>query len=123
MASPRALPIRPQILKADLNGFLGLGTLSNFQPFDPALRYEAVAAAVDRLRLAEERDIHTRNAQAVARSELIAAQWAVHDLMGRVKDHVKAQFGSDSDEIATLGLKRKSHYKPKTRRTRKNDEA
>ena len=45
----------------------------------------------------------------------VAAQWAFHDIILDVKNQAKAQFGADSDEVAALGLKKKSERKSPSR--------
>ena len=46
-----------------------------------------------------------------ARDDAAAAEWAFHNAMLGGKDQVKAQFGDDSNELQSLGLKKKSEYK------------
>jgi hypothetical protein len=45
-------------------------------------------------------------------------QWEFHDAILGVKNQVKAQYGADSDEVAALGLKKKSERRPPTRATK-----
>jgi hypothetical protein len=45
-----------------------------------------------------------------------AAEWEFHNAILGAKTQVTAQFGDDSDELAALGLKKKSEYKSPTRR-------
>ncbi len=46
-----------------------------------------------------------------ARDNEVAAQWAFHDRIIGAKTAVKAQFGDSSNEIQSMGLKKKSEYK------------
>ena len=46
-----------------------------------------------------------------ARDDEVAAQWEFHNYMLGAKNQVKAQFGDSSNEIQSLGLKKKSEYK------------
>jgi hypothetical protein len=52
----------------------------------------------------------TRPAEEAARARQAAinAEWAFHELVLGTKRQVIAQYGDDSQEITTLGLKRKS---------------
>jgi hypothetical protein len=51
-----------------------------------------------------------------ARDDSTAAEWAFHNAILGAKDQVIAQFGDDSNEVQSLGLKKKSEYKsPKTK--------
>ena len=74
--------------------------------FNPAYRLEAVAA---------HNELRAQNAPAAARDAAIAAQWEFHNLMLGVKDQVIAQYGADSDQVASLGLKKKSERKARVR--------
>jgi hypothetical protein len=71
-----------------------------------------------RLRVAQEAEIHAQNVAAAARDALVALQWNFHDLILGVKSQVKALYGPDSDEVAALGLKKKSERKARPRANR-----
>jgi hypothetical protein len=65
------------------------------------------------------RDARVAEAQAeaafkAARDATVAAEWAAHNVMIGVKEQVKAQYGSASDEVQALGLKKKTEYKRRT---------
>ena len=45
---------------------------------------------------------------------MVAAEWARHNLVLGMRTQVKAQFGDDSNELQSVGLKKKSEYKKKT---------
>ncbi|HLL77504.1 MAG TPA: hypothetical protein VK421_19770 [Pyrinomonadaceae bacterium] len=49
-------------------------------------------------------------ALAAARDDAVAAEWEFHNAMLGAKEQVVAQFGKDSNEIQSLGLKKKSEY-------------
>ncbi len=46
-----------------------------------------------------------------ARDTANAAEWAFHNAMLGAKDQIIAQYGDDSNEVQSLGLKKKSEYK------------
>lgn len=46
---------------------------------------------------------------------LVALQWNFHDLILGVKSQVKTLYGPDSDEVASLGLKKKFERKTRPR--------
>ena len=52
----------------------------------------------------------------VARQAALRAEWFFHNLVLGAKGQVKAQYGEDSDEMKTIGLKKKSEYKRPVRR-------
>ncbi len=71
------------------------------------------------LRAAAEVEPRAQNAPDAARDSAIAAQWEHHNLILGVKDQVIAQFGANSDEVASLGLKKKSERKAPARSSSK----
>ena len=59
-----------------------------------------------------------RRAVTVPRDALVATQWDFHNLILSVKDQAKALFGPDSDEVAALGLKKKSERRSRAKTTK-----
>ena len=58
-------------------------------------------------------------AQATADSErdnAVAAEWDFHNFVLGAKEQVIAQFGKDSNEVQSIGLKKKSEYKSRKRK-------
>lgn len=67
-----------------------------------------------------QRELIQAEAEAAAkRDALVAARSDFHDAMLGAKVQVEAQFGSNSDEFASLGMKKKSAYKTPSRRSQK----
>ena len=71
------------------------------------------------LRAAAEVEPRAQNAPDAARDAAIASQWEHHNLILGVKAQANAQFGADSDEVASLGLKKKSERKAPARSSSK----
>jgi hypothetical protein len=93
--------------------------MTAYAPANPAFSKCAVMEArcdVTRLRKVEADAIA---ALAIARLEAIAKEWEFHNFMLGVKEQVIAQFGIDSDELASLGRKKKSEYKLPGRKSTK----
>lgn len=60
--------------------------------------------------------IQAEAAAEAKRAAANAGEWEFHNAILGAKVQVEAQFGSDSDELASLGLKKKSEYKTPSRR-------
>ena len=60
---------------------------------------------------------------AAARDKLAATEQRFHKQILDVKTQVRAQYGEDSNELAALGLKKKSEKKSPTRRPRSSGPA
>ena len=110
--------IPAQNLQADIDTYLALKAIDGYKPYDNAYALETVGALHDKLRVAQEAEIHAQNVAAAARDALVALQWNFHDLILGVKSQVKALYGPDSDEVAALGLKKKSERKSRPRANR-----
>ncbi len=107
-----------QNLQADIDTYLALKAINGYKPYDNAYALEAVGALHEQLRIAQEAELHAQNAAAAARDALVAIQWNFHDLILGVKSQVKALYGADSDQVAALGLKKKSERKSRPRAAR-----
>jgi len=67
------------------------------------------------IRAVAEVEPRAQNALGAAHDAAITTQWEHHNLILGVKDQVIAQYGADSDEVASLGLKKKSERKAPAR--------
>ncbi len=74
---------------------------------------QALAAEVDAKRA---RETQAQNALDAARDDAAATEQELYNRSLRVKELVIGQFGSDSDEAAAVGLKKKSERKAPTRK-------
>ena len=116
MAKNQTRRITSPVLGADREAFDALQGITSYAPANQAYKTEAVKAARDRMD-GLLRDATQAEATAAAkRDAATAAEWDFHNAMLGAKVQVEAQFGSDSDEFASLGMKKKSDYKSPTRR-------
>ncbi len=117
MARNQGKRLPPVKLEADENGFAALQAISNYTPINLAYSLEAVRAAHVELANLRRAEVQAAATMAAARDGAVAKEWEFHNLMLGVKEQIIAQFGKDSNEVQALGLKRKSEYKPPTRRS------
>lgn len=116
MAKNQTRRMTSAVLGADREAFDALQGIAGYAPANQAYKTEAVKAARDRM---DDllRDATQAEAAAVAkRDAATAAEWEFHNAMLGAKVQVEAQFGPNSDEFASLGLKKKSDYKSPARR-------
>lgn len=117
MAKDQTRRVPPSALGDDREAFDALQGMTNYAPANAAYKTETIKAARDRM---DEAQRELTQAEAVVdakRSALAAAQWEFHNGILGAKVQVEAQFGPDSDEYASLKLKKKSEYKSPTRRS------
>jgi hypothetical protein len=116
MANNPTRRIAPAILQADLEGFAGLQTITNYAPANAAYSLAAITAAKQNMEAKQTAETQAAAALAAARDAANASEWDFHNAILGAKTQVTAQFGENSDEVQSLKLKKKSEYKRPTRR-------
>jgi chemotaxis regulatin CheY-phosphate phosphatase CheZ len=104
------------VLSADRKAFAALQAVDDYAPSNQAYTTEAIKAARDRMDDSQREAIQAERAAAAKRDIATASEWEFHNAILGAKTQVTAQFGPDSNELAALGLKKKSEYKSPTRR-------
>ncbi len=96
--------------------------LKDYNPANKEFTIAKLQEALARFEAAEQAEQEALAAAARARDEAISVENAFHDLVLGVKRQVLAQYGDDSDEIASLGLKKKSERRyGRPRKTAQSD--
>lgn len=110
--------LTPLSLRQDIDAYHGLQTISGFTTARTEATPEAIQAAYEAM-LAKQREETEK--QAIFKAAADAArltEWEFHNSVLAMKEAVKGQFGSDSDEAAAVGFKKKSERKrPKNKPT------
>jgi hypothetical protein len=103
------------VLSTDREAFDALQGINNYAPANPAYKTETVKTARERMDDALREATQAEAAASARRDAATAAEWEFHNAMLGAKVQVEAQFGPNSDELASLGLKKKSDYKSPSR--------
>lgn len=111
MANNQTIRIRPIVLQADQEAHAAVNVLSDYNPPNPAFAKPAVQAKLEAMQAAQEAELNAKNALASARDNAAAAEWEYHNTMLGVKVSIIAQYGDSSNELQSLGLKKKSEHK------------
>jgi len=106
----------PSILQADVNALSALKNIENYSPINPACRLDNVISQHTDMINKQELETQAEKAWKTARDEANDAEWAYHNIILEVKEQVIAQFGKDSNQLQSLGLKKKSEYKRPTKK-------
>jgi hypothetical protein len=106
--------LSPKELQVDLDAFAALEALSDYKESNPAFSKANALAAKTKMQTDETAHVQSIAAEKAARDTKVDSQWAFHDLMIGVKRQTEAQYGEDSNEVQSLGLKKKSEYKKRT---------
>jgi hypothetical protein len=106
------------VLQEDLAAFAGLLALENYTPSNSQYTLSAVKAIKEAMEANQTSETQKISAANAARDDSIANEREFHNLILGVKDQVKAQYGKDSNQLQSLGLKKKSDYKTGRKKTR-----
>jgi len=103
--------LRPAYIEQDIDSMNGLETVTTYVTGRPDATPEAIRDAYDDM-LAAQREETKMLAQTKAVSDTARlAEWAFHDRVLAMKESVRGQFGSDSNEAQAIGYKKKSERK------------
>src|ERR1044072_1597011 len=116
MAKNQMRRITSGVLGGDGDAFDALQGSSTYAPSNQAYTTTAIKAVRDRLDDLLREATQAEAAATAKRDAANACEWEFHNAMLGAKVQVKAQFGPDSDEFASLGMKKKSDYKSPARR-------
>ena len=108
--------LTPTNLRQDIDSYHGLETINNYITARPEATPEALQTAYDAM-VAKQREETEKEAVFKAATDAARlAEWDFHNAVLAMKEAVKGQFGSDSDEAAAIGFKKKSERKRPRRR-------
>ena len=99
-----------------MDAVTALKSLGGYNPANSAYTQAMVEEKLNAVRAAQQAEINAQNALAAARDAATAAEWDFHNALLGVKAQVTAQYGDNSNELQSLGLKKKSERKAPIRR-------
>ncbi len=103
--------LTPSILQQDIDSYNGLNTISIYTTTRTEATPEALKQAYTDL-LAKQREETEKQALFKAAADAARqAEWNFHNAILAMKEVVKGQFGSDSNEAQSVGFKKKSDRK------------
>ena len=117
MAFDQTRRLRPVVLDEDRDALVAVQNMHGYTPINAAYTPDRLQAAYEAVEAARDAEVNAQNALDAARVAAIRAEWNFHNAILGVKDQVIAQYGADSNAVASLGLKRKSERKRPARRS------
>jgi len=122
MADKPTRRIPPTTLQADLESFAALQAFTDYTPANPAYTVAAITAAKQNMESKQTAETQAAAAYDSARDAATDSEWEFHNAVTGAKTQVEAQYGPNSDQIQSLGRKKKSEYaKPARRASTKKD--
>ena len=117
MAKDQTKRIKPSTLQEDKDVVAALGTLSPaYTPSNTTYSLANLTTAQTAMTTAENLEVQKTGELAAARDGANSAEWAFHNAVLEAKKQVAAQYGSDSNQVQSIGLKKKSEYKKPTKK-------
>jgi hypothetical protein len=112
--------IPPTTLQADLDSFAALQAIPDYAPANPAYSVAAITAAKQNMEAKQATETQAEAARDAARDNATDGEWEFHNAATGAKTQVEAQYGENSNQIQSVGRKKKSEYaKPTTRKAGK----
>ncbi len=108
MAVKKIARVSQRILKKDRQILAAVLSLKDYNPANGDFTAERLREALLKMDAAFKAEQEAMEAAVKAREAAIKAEAAFHDLVLGAKRQVIAQYGDDSDEITSLGMKKKS---------------
>lgn len=106
-------------LKKDNDAYIALKSITNYVPVNKDVELAKVESIHTSMLAAQEQRKLLENQLKAQTDRCAMAEHAFHDTMLEVKSQVKALYGSDSDELNSLGIKKKSDYSQRKPRKQK----
>lgn len=117
MKKPKRLS--KKILQEDNEAYAALQAIPNYNPSNKDFELAKVAASDETMKADQTAEVQKHAAADAASDKAAASEWERHNMILGAKIQVKAQFGENSDELASMGIKKKNEYK-RGRRATKN---
>lgn len=114
MAKDQTRKLSRSLLQKDKDALAALGTVTGYAPVDKDATVANGIAAETVMATKQDAVAIATAALKNAKDDAKAAEWAFHNFMLGIKNQVAAQFGNDSNEYQSLGLKKKSEIKKPT---------
>src|SRR5437867_2994749 len=98
-------------LKQDKDDFANLQKIEGYAPNNKDHQAANIQKVLDKADTAQQTAAQAKAGKGSARNESVSAEWEFHNLMIAARGQVKTQFGADSNELASVGLKKASEYR------------
>ena len=119
MAKNQNKRLAPALMQADLDAYTALLGITAYAPANAAYAKTAITPKLTAMKAAQDAELAAQVALANARDAAAATEWDYHNTMLGAKEQVIAQFGKSSDQVQSLGLKKKTEYKAPGRKAKK----
>ncbi len=111
-----ARKLTAQVIQQDVDAFNGLGSIPTYTTQRSEATPEALKTAHQTMQARRQAEKEQEALYQAAVDATRAAEWEFHNAVLAMKEIVRGQFGSDSNEARAVGLKKKSERKKPVRK-------
>jgi hypothetical protein len=112
MAKNQTIRLKPAVLQEDKNTLAAIATLiPAYAPANAAYSVVNMTTAQTAMTTAQATEVQKAGEAAAARDAANTNEWSFHNKVLEARKQVIAQYGSDSDQVQAVGLKKKSEYR------------
>lgn len=109
MGKPKRLS--KKLLQEDIEAYAALQAIAEYRPSNPEFELADVEASHRLMGAKQTDEVQKETAAKASRDDASDSERAFHNMILGAKNQVKAQFGENSNEYASLGLKKKDEYR------------
>jgi hypothetical protein len=95
----------------DIDAYAAMLAAEDYHPNNPEFELAEVTASHDAMQTKQTEEVQKNAAADAGRDAADDAERSFHKMMLGVKAQFKSQYGENSDEYASLGLKKKNEYR------------
>ena len=99
------------VVAQDKASLAALQNIDDYKPSDATYKVADIETADKAVDADRKKETQLTADAKNARDRAVCSEWKLHNLILGAKKQVVAQYGEDSDEIQSVGLKKKSAYK------------
>lgn len=103
--------LQNRIIRQDIDSFHGLYTIDNYITGRLEATPEALQTAYEAMLKMQQKETEMLTQAKAASDDTRLAEWEFHNAILAMKESVRGQFGSDSNEAQAVGYKKKSERK------------
>ena len=108
--------LRPQIISQDIDSFYGLQTISTYNTTRTDASATNIQQAYQAMLTQQQAETEKLTLYRAAADAARLAEWEFHNAVLAMKEVVRGQYGTDSDQAQAVGLKKKSDRKRPSRK-------
>ncbi|MBN4003062.1 hypothetical protein [Nostoc sp. LPT] len=108
--------LRPQLISQDISSFHGLQTVSTYNTTRTDASIAKLQEVYQAMLISQQTETEKLALYRAAADAARLAEWEFHNAVLAMKEVVRGQYGSDSDQAQAVGLKKKSDRKRPSRK-------